>query len=183
MTSSHNVTPQKSKQIRSATCHQSFVLFYEWSVIKRLTESIIIIPQCPLHVLFPIFQLHVLCILHRLLIIFGLEKRLDVNHGLPDVLTKPVRVLQVAQKGNETQHTDTDESMKSLILRSYCVRAGVFAGDVECDEVFPNNYIRHTITIVSHLGVDKRCCYTTVPKHLLHQKDRAKLYDRVTSLK
>lgn len=37
-------------------------------------------------------------------------------------------------------------------LSSYSVGAGVFAGDVECDKVFPNDNIRHTVTIISHLG-------------------------------
>lgn len=34
---------------------------------------------------------------------------------------------------------------------SYRVRTGELAGDVECDEVFPNNYIRHAITIIGNL--------------------------------
>lgn len=43
---------------------------------------------------------------------------------------------------------------------SYCVRTGELAGDVECDEVFPNNDIRHTVTIVSYLKkITKRRCY------------------------
>lgn len=40
----------------------------------------------------------------------------------------------------------------SVIDVSYSAGTGVFAGDVECDKVFPNNNIRHTITIISHLG-------------------------------
>lgn len=39
----------------------------------------------------------------------------------------------------------------ALFFLSYCVRTGELAGDVECDEVFPNNDIRHTVTIVSYL--------------------------------
>lgn len=35
---------------------------------------------------------------------------------------------------------------------SYSAGTGVFAGDVECDKVFTNNDIRHTITIISNLG-------------------------------
>lgn len=47
----------------------------------------------------------------------------------------------------------------ALMLCSYCVRAGKLAGDVECDEVFPNYYIRHTITIISHLVREMRRSY------------------------
>lgn len=36
-------------------------------------------------------------------------------------------------------------------LDSHGVRAGELAGDVECDEVFPNNDIRHTVAVVCHL--------------------------------
>lgn len=41
--------------------------------------------------------------------------------------------------------------MQCSFVLSYCVRTGELAGDVECDEVFPNNDIRHTVTIVSYL--------------------------------
>lgn len=37
----------------------------------------------------------------------------------------------------------------------YRVRAGELAGDVECDQVFSNNYVRHAVAIVSHLEMDK----------------------------
>lgn len=60
-------------------------------------------------------------------------------------------------------YTDGSVICNAFILYSYCVRAGELAGDVECNEVFPNNNIRHTVTIISHLGVNKRyhCKYSS----------------------
>lgn len=37
----------------------------------------------------------------------------------------------------------------------YRVRAGELAGDVECDQVFTNNYVRHAVAVISHLEMDK----------------------------
>lgn len=45
-----------------------------------------------------------------------------------------------------------------MIARSwlYRVRAGELAGDVECDQVFPNNYVRHPVAVIGHLEMDKK---------------------------
>lgn len=162
-----------------------------WETHRRLYVSHMqhAIQQCLLYVLFPIFQLYMLCILLRLLIIFWFEKCLDIEHGLPYVLTKPIRVLQVTQRGNNRDwngesvgfsktHMNTDGSTicTALILYSYCVRAGELAGDVECDEVFSNNYIRHTITIISNLAGDNTWCSITI-QTLPHQDNRVTRWD------
>lgn len=122
------------------------------------------------HVFLPISQLF-----HRRLIIFRLEKCLDVKHGVTNVLTKPARVLQVTWKHKtitrvfsferSTRYTFMTQCI-ALLLRSYCVGAGELAGDVECDEVFPNNYIRHTVTIISHLVEERRYRHTYCCKRL-----------------
>lgn len=48
--------------------------------------------------------------------------------------------------------------MHDTIAVSYGVGAGELAGDVECDQIFPNNDVRHAITIISHLQMDKNEC-------------------------
>lgn len=35
------------------------------------------------------------------------------------------------------------------------MRAGELAGDVECDQVFPNDYVRHAVAVIGHLETDK----------------------------
>lgn len=68
------------------------------------------------------------------------------------------------QERGSVEFTKTTESFHNsyssvtwtvLIMCSYRVRAGELAGDVECNEVFPNNYIRHTITIIGNLGTQE----------------------------
>lgn len=119
------------------------------------------------HVILPVFQLHLLFIPLRFLTMLRLEKRSDVKHGLGNVLTKAPWVLRVTQTDRDTAtgHKVEDRfryyklGMSFLVVffswvidLSYGAGTGVFAGDVECDEIFPNNDIRHTITIISHLG-------------------------------
>lgn len=48
--------------------------------------------------LLSIFQLGVFSILHCPRVIVCLKKRLDVEHGLPNVLTEAVRVLRVQKR-------------------------------------------------------------------------------------
>lgn len=56
-----------------------------------------------LHVLFPIFQQHLLFIVHSPSTILRLKKWSDVKHGLGDVLTKAVGVLYVTHKDNDSK--------------------------------------------------------------------------------
>lgn len=37
----------------------------------------------------------------------------------------------------------------------YRVGAGELAGDVECDQVFTNDYVRHAVAVIGHLEMDK----------------------------
>lgn len=50
----------------------------------------------------------------------------------------------------------TQNEKHVLFLCTYCARTGELAGDVECDEVFPNNDIRHAVAVISHLGMYRR---------------------------
>lgn len=49
--------------------------------------------------------------LYCLLIIVGLEKSLDIKHGLPNVLTEPTRILQVAQRGSHERDRGSTEGL------------------------------------------------------------------------
>ena len=43
-----------------------------------------------------------------------------------------------------------------VCVSSYRLRAGKFAGDMECDDIFSNDDVRHTITIICHLDTEQR---------------------------
>lgn len=59
----------------------------------------------------------------------------------------------------------TTKHNKTLGLsRSYRVRAGELAGDVECDQIFSNNYVGHSVAVVGHLETTKNHCQRTVRK-------------------
>lgn len=38
---------------------------------------------------------------------------------------------------------------------TYCLWAGKLAGDVECNQVLPNNDVGHAITVIGHLGAER----------------------------
>lgn len=76
-------------------------------------------------------------------------------------------------------YTDVSITSSALMLCSYGVSARKLAGDMECDEVFPNDDIRHAITVISHLGVHKRRFYFSVAKPSA-QDVRVKQYECVT---
>lgn len=112
--------------------------------------------------LLPVLQLSVFPVFHHLGGAICPEQLLDVEHGLPNVLPEAVRVLR-AQKGNREVPSGDGEEEKTRCInngtsglsRSYRVRAGELAGDVECDQIFSNNYVGHSVAVVGHLETGK----------------------------
>lgn len=68
-----------------------------YNVKVQSYRYISVAPQFLSYVLLPIFQL-VVAVSHRLGVVVCLEKRLDVDHGLLNVLTEAVRVLRVQKR-------------------------------------------------------------------------------------
>lgn len=112
----------------------------------------------------------------RLLAVLRLEKRSDVEHGRRDVLTEAARLLQGTQRdpegGLEGFYAGRLVSLVVVLVvyLSYSAGTGVFAGDVECDEVFPTDNIRHTVTIIGHLGRTRKLVRLTNPDDALRKK-------------
>lgn len=126
--------------------------------VQSFDIYISVAPHFLSYVLLSIFQLGVFSIFHRPHVIVCLEKHLDVEHGLPNVLTEAVWVLRVQKCERRFEWEQKNEKWCVTLLQSHGVRAGELAGDVECDQIFSNNYVRNAITIISHLQTDKNDC-------------------------
>lgn len=76
----------------------------------------------PSDVLLPICNLHTFHVPVNLLIIVQLEKRLNIRHGLLNVLTKPSGILQVTQTKKKKKKRETDHSGGFMIEQklSFC---------------------------------------------------------------